>query len=83
MGQTAVTVRVAGTVALTAGMITALLNAITSAQFSSFYILAGLLVATGLGLRIEAAVRQLSMQLYGPDGRGSSQDADKVSPLKG
>ncbi|WP_027660612.1 hypothetical protein [Salinispora fenicalii] len=50
------TVRSLGTMALVAGLLTSALTLSSSNGSTGPHILAGLLVATGIGLRIEAAI---------------------------
>ncbi|MFC8851019.1 MULTISPECIES: hypothetical protein [unclassified Micromonospora] len=53
------TVRVVGNVALVAGLLVSLVTLSSDLGSAEPHILAGFLVATGIGLRIEAALRDL------------------------
>ena len=52
----AATVRVMGNIALAAGLLIAGIGLLSDAEPSEGHLLAGMLVATGIGLRLEAAV---------------------------
>ncbi|MGK5739941.1 hypothetical protein [Micromonospora sp. URMC 103] len=52
------TLRILGTVAVLAGLATSLLTAAADTSRAEPYLVAALLVLTGVGLRIEAAVRE-------------------------
>ncbi|GAA2590233.1 hypothetical protein GCM10010435_81170 [Winogradskya consettensis] len=50
-------VRVLGTLALAAGFLVAAMNAVADTASADAYFFAGLFVISGLGLRLEAAIR--------------------------
>ena len=53
------TIRIIGNLALLAGLLVSVLTLSSDPGSAEPHILAGLLVATGIGLRIEAALRDL------------------------
>ncbi|WP_238359419.1 MULTISPECIES: hypothetical protein [Micromonospora] len=52
------TVRIIGNVALAAGLLVSVITLSSDAGSAEPHVLAGFLVATGIGLRIEAAIRE-------------------------